>query len=98
MSHIARMDQHFLKIHEEIDHSTQNLLKRYKECLANVKYNPYLQVVIDEHKLYFQNIKKNLIKQIKALQRLLKIVTDQPNKSRINNEIKDLAKKLKVFK
>ena len=64
----------------------------------NVKYNPYLQVVIDEHKLYFQNIKKNLIKQIKALQRLLKIVTDQPNKSRINNEIKDLAKKLKVFK
>jgi DNA-binding transcriptional regulator GbsR (MarR family) len=97
LSAIATSDQHFLKIQDDIQRRTQSLIKNYAECLNNVKHNPYLQMVIDEHKLFFQNMKKNILRQIKALQRVLKYVTDKEHKSQIKNEIKDLAKKLKMF-
>jgi len=95
---IAINDRTIANIKRQLKNKKTQMLQDYNYIKKGVKNNKYLQVAIDNYKVFFNNELLNINKKIDALSNLLKIIEDDSDRFLILREIKFLKKEKKLFK
>ena len=90
---IAQRDKELMQLQQQIELKEAQLKQDYRRMQRDVKQNPYLEVALEEYKVYFNKEKQEKEKKVKALSNLLKHMKEESDRNEIKREIIQIKRK-----